>query len=121
MIRTLLIFCLDFFKSQSRLQLENIYLRKQLVILKRTNKKFQIRNRNRFFFVIMKTIFNRWRESLIIIKPETVIKWHRKGFKLYWRWKCRNSGGRPKIPQEQITLIKKMAKDPFNKKVFDDR
>jgi hypothetical protein len=59
----------------------------------------------------MKSIFNRCRESLIIIKPETVIKWHRKEFKLYWELKYRNRGGRPKIPQEQINLIKLMAKD----------
>jgi hypothetical protein len=59
----------------------------------------------------MKSIYSKWRESLVIIKPETVIKWHRKGFKLYWRWKCRNSSGRPKIPQEQINLIKRMAKE----------
>jgi hypothetical protein len=59
----------------------------------------------------MKSIFSNWKSSLIIIKPATVIKWHRKGFKLYWKWKCRNSGGRPKIPQEQINLIKRMAKE----------
>jgi hypothetical protein len=59
----------------------------------------------------MKSIFSNWKSSLIIIKPETVIKWYRKGFKLYWEWKCRNNGGRPKIPQEQINLIKQMAQD----------
>jgi hypothetical protein len=59
----------------------------------------------------MKRIFANWKSSLLIIKPETIIKWNRKGFKLYWRWKCRNNGGRPKIPIEQINLIKQMAKD----------
>jgi transposase InsO family protein len=59
----------------------------------------------------MKRIFSNWKSNLIIIKPGTVIKWHRKGFKLYWKWKCRNNGGRPKIPQEQINLIKRMAKE----------
>jgi len=59
----------------------------------------------------MNTIFNIWRESLIIFKHETVIKWHQKGFKLYWKWKCRNSKGQPKIPQEQINLIKQIVKE----------
>jgi len=111
MLRILLIFYFSFFKSQSRLQLENIYLRKQLEILKRSNRKIKIKNQDRFFFLFMKRIFANWQSSLLIIKPSTVINWHRKGFKFYWRWKCRNSGGRPKIPQEQINLIKKMAKD----------
>jgi putative transposase len=83
MLRTLFIYCLCYFKTQSKLQLENVYLRKQLEILNRSNRKIKIKNQDRLFFVFMKSIFNRWRESLIIIKPETVIKWHRKGFKLY--------------------------------------
>ena len=59
----------------------------------------------------MKSIFSNWMISLVILKPETVIKWHRKGFKLYWTWKSRLDGGRPKIPKEQIDLIKQMAED----------
>ena len=111
MLRTLFIFCLDYFKTQSKLQLENVYLRKQLEILIRSNRKIKIKNQDRLFFVFMKSIFSYWKSSIIIIKPETVIKWHRKGFKLYWRWKCKNNGGRPKIPQGQINLIKRMAKE----------
>jgi hypothetical protein len=82
-----------------------------LEILNRDSKKSHVKIKDPLFFVFMKSIFSKWRESLIIIKPETVIKWHRKGFILYWEWKCRNNGGRPKIPQEQINLIKQMAQD----------
>jgi hypothetical protein len=107
-------FLLSFFKTKAQLQLEIVFLWKQLEILSRTDKKFKIRKRDRLFFTFMKRIFANWKSSLIIIKPGTVIKWHRKGFKLYWEWKCRNNGGRPKIPQEQINLIKRMSKEnPF--------
>ncbi|MDP3583133.1 MAG: integrase, partial [Ignavibacteria bacterium] len=58
----------------------------------------------------MKRIFSNWRESLIIIKPETVINWHRKGFKIYWTWKSRRKG-RPRIDTEIIQLIKQMAEN----------
>jgi len=59
----------------------------------------------------MKRIFSNWKQSLVIIKPGTVIDWHRKGFKLYWRWKSRHHGGRSKIPKEQIDLIKQIAEE----------
>lgn len=102
---------LCFFKSRTQLQLEIVFLRKQLEILNRSRKKLQIKNRDRLFFTVMKSIFSNWQQSLVIIKPATVINWHRKGFKLYWKWKSRSEGGRPKIPQEQINLIKQMANE----------
>jgi len=83
----------------------------QLEILNRTAKKIQIKNRDRFFFVFMKRIFTNWKANLIIIKPETVIKWHKKGFKLYWRIKSKDKGGRPKIEKELKTLIRQIAFD----------
>jgi hypothetical protein len=97
-------------KPRTQLQLENVFLRKQLEILNRTTKKNQIKNRDRFFFVLMKRIFSNWRENLIIVKPETVINWHRKGFKIYWKWKSKRKG-RPRIETEIIQLIKQMAED----------
>jgi hypothetical protein len=91
-LKSFLSFIPNLFKTRAQLQIETVFLRKQLEIIDRSNEKIKIKNRDRFFFVVMKSIFNRWRESLIIIKPETVIKWHRKGFKLYWRWKYQNRG-----------------------------
>jgi hypothetical protein len=62
----------------------------------------------------MTDAFSSWKETLLVLKPETVIRWHREGFRLYWRWKSRSEPGRPKIPQAQIDLIKQMANDnPF--------
>jgi hypothetical protein len=56
-------------------------------------------------------LYDSWREALLIAKPETVIRWHRQSFRLYWKWKSRPAVGRPKIPRDQIDLIKQMAHD----------
>jgi hypothetical protein len=55
--------------------------------------------------------FHSWKETLLVLNPETVIRWHQQGFRLYWRWKSRSEAGRPKIPQTQINLIKQMANE----------
>lgn len=111
MIRSLLSFCVGFLKSRTQLQLENVFLRKQLEILTRTSPKLRLRPSDRFFFSVLTNFFSSWKSTLPIIKPETVIRWHQQGFKLYWRWKSRHKSGRPKIPQEQINLIKLIAND----------
>jgi len=111
MIRSLLSFCLGYFKSRTQLQLEIVYLRKQLEILTRTSPRPRLRPSDRFFFSVLADIFSSWKSTLLIVKPETVIRWHQQGFKLYWRWKSRSALGRPKIPQEQINLIKRMANE----------
>ena len=111
MIRSFVSFCLGFFKSRTQLQLEIVYLRKQLEILARTSAKPRLLPTDRFFFSILTNIFSSWKTTLLIIKPETVIRWHQQGFKVYWRWKSRSALGRPRIPQEQIDLIKQIASD----------
>jgi putative transposase len=88
-----------------------VYLRKQLDILTRTSPRPRLRPSDRFFFSLLTNVFSSWKSRLIIIKPETVVRWHQQGFKLYWRWKSRSALGRPKIPQEQINLIKQIAKE----------
>jgi hypothetical protein len=105
---------LALFKSRTQLQLKIVYLRMQLEILTRTSAKPRLRSSDRFFFSTLTNIFSSWKSSLLIIKPETVIRWHQQGFKLYWRWKSRSALGRPSIPQEQIDLIKRIGNDnPF--------
>jgi hypothetical protein len=63
-----------------------------------------------FFSLIMYWLYN-WKERLFIVKPETVIKWHRTAFRIFWRWKSQHNGGRPKISREVRNLIKQMAND----------
>ncbi|MGE5683336.1 MAG: helix-turn-helix domain-containing protein [Bacillota bacterium] len=59
----------------------------------------------------MKELLSGWKDKIFIIKPETVIKWHKEGFSLYWKWKSRHKDGRPKIDREVIELIKQIANE----------
>jgi hypothetical protein len=99
------------FKNKIQLLLEIAMLAKQLEIYQRTDPKLKLKRTDRMFFsLIMYWLYN-WKERLFIVKPETVIKWHRTAFKFYWRWKSKHKGGRPKISREVIALIKQMANE----------
>ncbi|MFA8451823.1 MAG: integrase core domain-containing protein [Bacteroidales bacterium] len=109
MFRSIMLFLNSSFKTKSQLQLENIFLRKQVEIKKRSSNKPSIKKSDRIFFSLIKNLLSNWKNNLIIVKPETVIKWHRKGFKLYWTIKSRKKNGRPKIDEEIRILIRQMA------------
>lgn len=111
MLRSYLSFCLSLFKSHTQLHLEILFLRKQLEIVTRTSPKLRLRPSDRFFMGILTDLFDSWKEALLIFKPETVIRWHRQSFRVFWKWKSRSTPGRPAIPQAQINLIKQMAND----------
>ncbi len=111
MLRSAFSFLLSLFKSRTQLHLEVLFLRKQLEIVGRSSPRPKIRPADRFFMGFLTDLYDAWREALLIAKPETVIRWHRQSFRLYWKWKSRPAGGRPKIPQDQIDLIKQMAHD----------
>jgi putative transposase len=96
--------------KDSDLALENLALRQQLAILKRPKKRPQIRTKDRLFWIMLCRFWSNWQEPLIVVKPETVIRWHRKGFKLFWKFKSRRKGpGRPPISPEIRDLVLKMA------------
>ncbi|MCI0387341.1 MAG: helix-turn-helix domain-containing protein [Acidobacteria bacterium] len=98
------------FKERRNLALENLALRQQLAILKRTQKRPSIEKKDRLFWVWLSWVWMGWRESLIIVKPETVIGWHRKSFRLFWtKLLRRKTGGRPSINREVKALIMQMA------------
>jgi hypothetical protein len=92
------------------MQIEILALRHQLAVLQRqTNKRASLRTGDRLLWVMLSRLWGQWRSSLVIVKPETVIAWHRKGFCLYWRWKSRaGKSGRPRISREIRELIRKM-------------
>jgi transposase InsO family protein len=94
---------------RTALAAENLALCQQLAVLNRKIHHPQLRRHDRFFWVILSQFWKNWREVLIIVKPETVIKWHRQGFKLYWRWKSKAPVGRPKIDKEIRELIKRVS------------
>ena len=109
-----LIACISaFFSAISRhrdLALENFALRQQLAIFKRRHPRPSLRPTDRLFWVWLSKIWTGWREALIIVKPETVIAWHRLAFRFYWRWLSRRKSiGRPRVSAEVRTLIKQMT------------
>ena len=98
--------------GRTRLAFENLALRQQLAIYQRSIARPVINNRDRIFWVLLAHIWAGWREALIIVKPDTIIRWHRLGFRLYWRWKCRGAKpGRPPVDMELIQLIRRMSKE----------
>lgn len=100
-------------KGRTALQLENIALRHQIVVLQRsTKKRLQLHNSDRLFWVGLSQVWSDWRSALVIVKPETVIAWHRKGFRLFWTWKVQHGKpGRPAISLEIRTLIRRMSRE----------
>src|SRR3982075_3009514 len=100
------------FKSKSRLEAENAVLRHQLTVLRRKLKgRARLTNNDRWCFVQM----YRWAPSILkavtIVQPETLVSWHRAGFRSYWRWKSRRRGGRPRIEIELRALIRQMSRE----------
>lgn len=93
----------------NKLLLENLALRQQLVVQQRSITRIKLRNQDRFFWSLFSQLWTDWKFNLFIVKPETVVKWHRQGFKLYWRWKSRSKPGRPKVSKEIRDLIKRMS------------
>ena len=98
------------FKSKQDLILENLMLRQQLNIYKRKDKRPKLENIDRIILVWISRVFSKWKSALVVAKASTLIGWHRKGFKLYWKRKSRRVG-RPNIDWELIKLIRKMQKE----------
>src|SRR6266540_555945 len=100
------------FKSRGRLEAENAALRRQLIVLRRKVRgRVHLTNRDRLFLVQLYRWFPSILRAITIIRPETLVRWHRAGFRRYWRWKSRSPGGRPKIAAELRALIRGMSVD----------
>jgi hypothetical protein len=98
------------FKSKSRLEAENAALRHQLIVLQRKmSGRPWLTNNDRWFFLQMYRWFPSILKIVSIIQPETLVRWHRAGFRCYWRWKSRRRGGRPQIEADLRTLIRRMS------------
>ena len=104
----------DLFRARQDLLLQNLALRQQLLVLERQVrqkvKKPEFRDRDRAFWVILSRFWPGWKNPLRLVKPQTVIAWHRTLWRKYWKWKSRPKDlGRPKIPPEAIELIRKIS------------
>src|ERR1700726_1968622 len=98
------------FKSKLRLWAENAMLRHQLIVLRRRLRgRVRLTNHDRWFFVEPYRWFPSILKVLTIIRPETLVRWHRAGFRRYWRWRSNSRGGRPRIEMELRGLIRRMS------------
>ena len=99
------------FRTRAELALENLALRQQLANLRHTSGQPRIRMADRAFCLVLSRLWSRWADVLVIVKPDTVVRWHRTGFHLFWRWKSRPRTPAPaEISPETKTLIGQMAK-----------
>jgi hypothetical protein len=102
--------CASPLKSKSRLEAENAALRHQLIILRRMVRgRVRLTNGDRLFLILLYRWFPSALMSITIIRPETLVRWHRAGFRRYWRWKSCSLGGRPQIDADLRTLIRRVS------------
>ena len=103
--------CLStFFRSRYSLGLEILALRQQLGIMKRKVPRPQLRTQDRIFSILLRRLWPAWSLVLVIVKPETVVAWHRAGFRLFWRRRSQSQTlGRPKVNAEVRSLIRRMS------------
>ena len=98
------------FRTQAQLEAEITMLRHQLSVLRRqAPSRPRLTTADRLLFVWLCRLFPSLRSAITIVQPDTVLRWHRSGFRLYWRWKSRSRGGRPKVPIEVRSLIRRMS------------
>ena len=101
----------DLSRSKSELVAENAFLRQQLIILRRQGKRPACTKADRMLLVLLARIVGNWKQALVIVQPETLLRWHRQGFKLFWRYTSRTASTTPRISPEIVDLIKEMARD----------
>ncbi len=101
----------DVLRSKSELVVENAFLRQQVIILQRQVERPKLTNRDRRLLVLLASRLRPWRQALRLVKPETLLQWHRNLFKLVWRRKSAVRQGRPPLASETIALIRQMARD----------
>ena len=106
----LLRFIWSTFRSQAAVAAENLVLRQQLIVLgRKAPKRVRLTNFDRLLFVWTSRLFPSVVDAFRIVRPETVIRWQRTGFRAYWRWKSRSAGGRPAIDPKVRELIREMS------------
>jgi hypothetical protein len=98
-------------RSRAVLHLEILALRHQLKVLERSRRpRLRLTAADRLLSVWFSRIWTEWRPALVLVQPETVVAWHRRGFRLFWTWKSRHRTGRPTIPTDVRVLIRTMSR-----------
>ena len=111
-LRLLGMFLADLFKSRARLEAEMLFLRHQLnITLRRASPRVRLRGSDRALLVWMTRLWPKLLGAVQVVQPETILRWHRAGFKAFWRWKSRCRRGRPRIDRELRDLIRRMSQE----------
>ena len=106
LIHVLFAVVVSLFRSKTRLEAENAALRQQIIVLRRKLRgRVRLSNGDRLFFVWLYRLFPSVLRAILIIRPDTLVRWHRGGFRRYWRWKSRLRVGRPPVERELRALI----------------
>ena len=102
----------NLFKSRRRLEVENLFLRHQLnIVLRRAPQRLRLRGSDRALLVWMTRVWPSLLGLARVVQPDTIVRWHRAGFRAYWRWKSQGRAGRPRIQRELRDLIRCMCKE----------
>ncbi len=109
LVRLLLATLAGALRSRQRLLLENLLLRQQLQVALRSQRWARLHARDKLFWLVVRRIHQNWRRHLLLVRPETVLRWHRKGWRLFWRWRSGCPLGRPRLTPEVRTLIATIA------------
>jgi putative transposase len=100
----------DLLRSRAELAVENVLLRQQLIVAARKVKRPILRRHERTLITLLAAVLPRWRDALLLVRPETVLRWHREGVRLLWRWNSRSTKPpAPRVSPELIELIRRMA------------
>jgi hypothetical protein len=111
-LHSLGMFIVDLFKPPRRLEVENLFLRHQLgIALRRAPPRLRLRGSDRALLVWITRLWPSLLGAAQVVQPETILRWHRAGFKAFWRWKSRNRARRPKIDRGLRDLIQRMSRE----------
>src|SRR5688572_2322953 len=92
--------------------LENLVLRQQLAVLTRpTRRRPRLRPGDRLFWLVVRRLWRDWRQHLVVVQPDTVVRWHRRGWRLLWWWRSGRPTGRPRLPQDVRALIARLSRE----------
>ncbi len=97
-------------RSHLDVALENLALQQQLMVLSRPSRRPRLTTADRLFWSWLSRIWASWRSALVIVQPDTVVRWHRLSWRTYWTWKSSRRPGRPHLPKELQQLIQRMAR-----------
>jgi hypothetical protein len=111
-LRLLMTFAANLFRSRRQLEVENLFLRHQLTIaLRRAPRRLRLHGSDRAVLVWLTRLWPSLIGLARVVQPDTILRWHRSGFRAYWRWKSRGQPGRPRVSRELRELIRQMSKD----------